>query len=262
VKKTPTLDQNGQLKAYTITLKQDKTGKTWDQEVTPQALMTMGMAGLSPDKQFEMQYKTLTDAAAARAKYAAQDAHDERVFKRDIAKKGIDAKIDEAKDARVTDRDLALEDKRHGNRMEEDNNKTTLETANIGAKEKAKVQAKMDALKAAGYSDDDIKGLMPTLLNADTYKKPTSPAETRRMAFDARMKGDFSFANKSSAEQNKIIDSDIATITGGAAPTTGKTANPFANPAASGLPASGAQPAGKPQGIPVYDTKTGQVVYQ
>ncbi|GJH00205.1 hypothetical protein [Paraburkholderia terrae] len=263
VKKTPKLGQDGQLQAYTITLKQDKTGKTWDQEVTPQALMQAGMAGLSPDKQFEMKYQADVAANSAKAKAASEAAHDARVYKQAIALAGIHGDQQTAHDTRQIAADADLEDKKHGNRMEEDTVKAQVEVAQLGAKEKAKVNAKVDALRAAGYGDDDIKGFMPMLLNADSYKKPTSPGESRRMAFDARMKGDFSFASKSPEDQQKIIDGDMAIINGGGSPSAAaKTPNPFANPAAGGLPAPTQKTSAKGKGIPVYDTKTGQIVYQ
>ncbi|KDR25968.1 hypothetical protein [Caballeronia zhejiangensis] len=285
-------DQDGSTH-YEIGLK-DSKGNEWTQKIDQRTLIEQGMAGLSPDKQFEMVYKRQTDADVARAKAAAEEAHDQRVFGRDIKKIGVQAKVKEvedkraheykkdeeaqkqgfeiARDDRKAQNESDLEDKKSGNRMAEDNNKAQVEVSTLGAKEKAKVSAKIDALKAAGYDDDSIKGMMPMLLNAESYKKPTSPGEARRMAFDARMKNDFSFGHKSPEEQNRIIEGDIAIINGtgvksGAPSKSGSTtANPF-NPAAGGLGASApaaASPAAGAQskGIPVYDSKTGQIVYR
>ena len=231
-------------------------------------------------------YQRQTAADTARAKAAAEAANKAAEFGYKVKEKGVDAKIDAAKDSRkhgytmeekgadhafdvqLSDRKAAdvsdLEDKKSTNRMTEDANKAQVEAANIPVKEKAKVQAKIDALKSAGYDDEAIRGMMPMLMNAESYKKPTSPGEARRMAFDARMKGDFSFAGKSAAEQNRIIDGDISIINGtGVSPSAPAKRGTAPNPAASGIgdkPAAPSKAVGK--GVPVYDSKTGTIVYR
>lgn len=243
-------DKAGQTVGFNMRVKNDQTGDTTKQYVDARQLVEAGMAGLSPDKMFakmsdrQNQYDVLHEkagvaAAAAAAKAKAKAIEDDKKFERD--------------------KDIQ---KMKGNqRVEQITIEEQIKSANVGAGEKRKLAAKVDALKAAGYTDDQLNGMMPALVGAGDYKKRTSPEEARRLLLTERVK-DPLFPKDPDA-QKKIIDNDMQTIYG-ETPAAAKPAtvpNPV-SPAAPTTPAGG--PAAAPQrraGIPVVDSKTGKMVY-
>lgn len=184
-------------------------------------LLRMGMA-YNPVKLYEMNLTEAVDAEKQAAKVKGDIAKEDRQFTRDIEKMTIEKQLD---------------------------------AANVAGKERRAITAKVSALREAGYSQEFINQSMPAILGIGD-KKSTSPEEARRLAHSDRMKNDPMYARKSSADQTKILDQDMATIYAGMKPTQAPAAP--ANPAAGGLPA----PAGGGKGVPVYDTKTGQIVYK
>lgn len=167
--------------------------------------------------------------------------------------------VDAEKQGAKTRGEIAKEDRQHQNKIELMTIEKQLDAANVTAGERRKLDAKIGALRSAGYSDEFINGALPGLLGIGDYKKSTSPEEARRLAHSDRMKNDPMYARKPADQQAKILDQDMAIVYAGGKPTAtpGAGAPSTPAPAASqGLPKAGA---GK---IPVYDTKTGQIVYK
>jgi hypothetical protein len=207
-----------------ITTKNKESGKEDTLSMSRNQLLQMGMA-YNPAKLLEMNLAKSDEAEKATAKTAAEIAKENRVFNRDIEKMTIEKQ---------------------------------LEAANSSSKFKREVNAKVDALRSAGYSDDFINGAMPGIIGVGDYKKMTSPEEARRLAHSDRMKNDPVYARKSGAEQSKMLDQDMTTIYSGVKPskTPGAEAPSTPSAPANGLPKTGGK------GIPVFDTKTGTIVYR
>lgn len=256
-------DKNGNVTGFNVKLKVDSTGETRSQFIDRDTLLNMGMGALSPQGMFEQAYKQKQTVDAARMANAAKAADEARKLQNDITLEGVKAGYKEKADERLEDR----QDKRDQHRADRETANITLrdelETARLGAQEKAKVNSRIQLLKDNGYTTEEIKPLLPSIIGAASdYKKGATPEESRRMVFQERLK-DPIFARKKPEEQQAILDQDMALIGAGAkpaaaaaAPAKGQsTPNPFDG-------GSGAAPAAKPaaRGIPVYDSKTGKTV--
>lgn len=211
----------GQDGKINITTKNKQDGSENVMSLSKGDVLRMGMA-FNPGKLLEMNLVRADEAEKAQAKTRADMAKEDRQFDRDIQKMTIEKQLD---------------------------------AANIGAKERRALNAKIEALRGAGYSQDFINKSMPAILGIGDFKKATSPEEARRLAFSDRMKTDPMFGRKSAEEQNKIIDKDMSIIYAGAKPSEVDNPAP-ATPAAGGLPKAGGK------GVPVFDTKTGQIIYK
>ena len=86
--------------------------------------------------------------------------------------------------------------------------------AREGKKTDAAIDAKVSALRDAGYPDEEIKKMMPAIIGAGEHKKTTDPAERRALIASDLLKNDPSFARKSKDEQNKRIDDMMGVIYG------------------------------------------------
>ena len=161
--------------------------------------------------------------------------------------------VDAEKQGAKTRSEIAKEDRQQGHKIELMTIEKQLDAANVTTGERRKLDAKIGALRQAGYSDEFINGALPGLLGIGDYKKSTSPEEARRLAHSDRMKNDPVYSRKPAAEQSKVLDQDMSIIYAGGKPTS-TPASP-ASPAAGGLPSAG-------KGTPVYDTKTGKIVYR
>lgn len=239
VSKEAVKDKDGNITGFNVRLKVDETGEERTQFIDQKALTEVGLAALSPPKMFEMQFQRQQAADKQRAELAGEMAKEGRSDNRKIAEEGRREAAEIRKDAR-----------QQGYALEKLSIEKQLEASGASSKVKKDIEAKVEFLRNSGYSEDFIRGALPGILGVGDYKKATSPEETRRLAFSDRMKSDPTFGRKPAEEQQRIIDQDMKLISGGV--------NPQAAPAAGGLPAPGA----KPRGLPVYDTKTGTIVYR
>lgn len=238
-------DQDGNTVGFNVKLRNDATGKEYSQVITPKELSTLGLSALSPSAMFEKHYQQ----QQAAMKIQGEIAKENRKFKHDVdlenVKQGNRKEIENVKQGNAIEK-LTIEDQ--------------LKAAGVTGAEEKKIKAKVSALKTAGYSDDFINQQMPGIIGIGDYKKATSPEEARRLAHSDRMKSDPMYARKSRDEQQKILDGDMELIFKGIKPST---LPPVDKPAATGLPnQGGSTPPAKKQGVPVYDTKTGQVIYR
>lgn len=209
------ITKDGQI---AITTKNKEDGKENVITMSRGQLLRMGMA-YNPVKLYEMNLAEAVDAEKAGAKNRAEIAKDDRKFNQDIEKMTIEKQLD---------------------------------AANVGAKERRAMNTKIEALRAAGYSEDFINRSMPAILGIGD-KKATSPDEARRLAYADRLKSDPMFGRKSKEERDRIISEDMGIVYAGGKPSDVPAAP--ATPAAAGLPKAG-------KGIPVFDTRTNTILYK
>lgn len=211
------ITKDGQI---AITTKNKEDGKENVITMSRGQLLRMGMA-YNPVKLYEMNLAEAVDAEKQGAKARADIAKEDRTFNRDIEKMTIEKQLD---------------------------------AANVGAKERRAMNTKIEALRAAGYSEDFINRSMPAILGIGD-KKATSPDEARRLAYADRLKSDPMFGRKSKEERDRIISEDMGIVFAGGKPSDMPAAPAPATPAAAGLPKAG-------KGIPVFDTKTNTIIYK
>lgn len=245
-------DDNGNVTGFNVKLKNDETGEERSQFIGTREITELGLSALSPPAMFEQMYRrqTAADSAAASARVKAQ--HDAATAARDLAKQGmIENRADKREAAKATAA-AARDERQHGYKLEELTTAEGLKQANLGKAETVKVQAKIDLLQKNGYSPEQVKELLPGLMNVGEFKKGTSPEERRAM-FTNELAKDPLFQQKSIEEQTKAVDALMSVAGAGQQPRRPQPAAPAAAPAAT------APPAGK---TPVFDTKTGQIVYR
>lgn len=233
------VDKDGKI---AVTLKNKNDGTESNISLTKGDILRMGMA-YDPAKLHEM----ALSQEAQNVKAAQEVAKEDRKFKRDVTMQVL--KGDQAS---------KLEDQKSGNRISENTAKSQNEASTAGAKERAKIEAqvgaKVDALRAAGVSDDFIKDALPGILGANQYKRSTSPEEARRLAHSDLMKNMPGYANKSPEDQQKILDKTMSIISAGGKPSQAGVPDGAA-PAAKDAP----PPAASPRGVYVRDKKTGEI---
>lgn len=245
-------DKDGNVTGFNVRLKTDATGEERTQFIDKSTLTEMGLAALSPPQMFETQFKRQTEADKLALQARTELAKEGRADAREIAKETRADAREIAKEQRGEVRDTRKAARDQGYALEKLSIEEQIRRAGATDKVKQETNAKVDFLRSSGYSEDFIREALPGILGMGDYKKRTSPDEARRLAFSDRMKSDPTFVRKSSTEQQAILDQDMKLILGGVNPQSAP------NPAAGGLPEQGA----KPKGVPVFDTKTGTIIYK
>ncbi|AFN39137.1 virion structural protein [Burkholderia phage BcepMigl] len=244
VSKEVVKDKDGNITGFNVKLKTDATGEERTSFIDRNQMLEMGLAALSPPQMFEMAWKRQQTQDAAKAK---------------VAEKIGEAKLKLATDTALENQRqkgrVQLEGVKHEGDLERDVQKSKLDAETRRNKVQEELDAKVEALKNGGYSDEFISSALPSILGIDQYKRSTSPDEAKRLAFGDRMKNDPSFARLPVEKQRALIEQDMAIIYGGMKPTEAPAGAPAA---ASGAPP--ASPAAR--GLPVLDTKTGKIVYR
>jgi len=239
-------DKDGNVTGFNVKLKNDDTGEVRSQFVGQRELVEMGMSALSPPAMFEQAYKRQQTADAARLASAQKAADEQRKLQ-------AQATIQGQRDAAAMEREKL----KGQQRLEQISVEQGIKDASIGKAEKAKLSAKVEALRGAGYDEDTIKGMLPQMLGVGEHKKTTDPTERRALVFDTLSKNDPKFAKATPEEKAAKVEQAMSVIyaTGKApaAPAAAEPASPAATPQAT--PA-----APQARGIPVYDTKTGRTI--
>lgn len=225
-------DKSGNITGFNVRLKDDESGEERTQFIDQKTLTEMGLAALAPPQMFEAMWKRQQEADQAAAAQRAEIAKENRA---------------EARDNRKAARD-------QDNAIERLTITEQMRRAGAGEAKRQEVMTKVDMLRRAGYSEEFIDGALPSIIGIGDYKKKTSPEEARRMLHTERLKDTYGYARKSPEEQSALLDNDMRMIYG-----EGGGASP--RPAAAGLPQQGGATT-KPGGVPVYDTKTGQIIYR
>jgi len=246
VSKETVKDKDGKVTGFNVQLKSEATGETRSQFIPTSDMATLGLTALSPPQMFEATWKQKLagDKAAADARAKVGE------FKLKLAE-GV--ALENAKQGgRVALANLGNEHK-----LEQQANQGDITAKNAGKAEQAKIDAKTEAFRKAGFSEDFIKDALPDIIGVGEYKKRTSPEETKRLLMTERLK-DPIFAGKSMDQRRAIIAEDMQLIQehGGAAASSAKS------PASSGIGAASSPKAPSGKGRPFLDTKTGAVVYR
>jgi hypothetical protein len=169
-------------------------------ELTREKMLAMGGAN-NPQKLFENEQAK--QAAGEKMRYEAGLKSQERKAKREDelhmegVKAGTARSLEEMKQDRL--------DKREGL-------KSDREVARESAKVNSKIDAQVSSLRDAGYSDDDIKKMMPSLVGAGDHKKTTDPTERRALIASDLLKNDAKFGRLTQDEQNKRVDDMMGVI--------------------------------------------------
>ena len=211
ISKNPVKDEEGNITAFEVKLKNDASGEEYTQTVGAEDLLRIGMTNYSPPELFEKAYAQDQAAMEARREAAA----DELDFRREVSlsdrKAGQAMERDRLNDQRQTERAIMLKE---------------MEQALGGD---AKANAKIRKLREFGYSEDFIRDTMPAILGIGQYKKKASPDEVARMLHgdlvdtDPYINGK-AYSSMTQSEQKKIIRdqmkmlSDIATESSGPSP--------------------------------------------
>jgi hypothetical protein len=183
-----------------VALKDKATGATTEMELTREKMLAMGGAN-NPQKLFENEQAK--QAAGEKMRYEAGLKSQERKAKREDelhmegVKAGTARSLEEMKQDRL--------DKREGL-------KSDREVARESAKVNSKIDAQVSSLRDAGYSDDDIKKMMPSLVGAGDHKKTTDPTERRALIASDLLKNDAKFGRLTQGEQNKRVDDMMGVI--------------------------------------------------
>jgi hypothetical protein len=228
-------DKDGNVTGFNVRLKNEQTGAVTAQFIDKRALIEMGLQGLAPDKMFELTFKRQSEADKAAMEARIKRGEKAAEFKEKVV-------LQDRKDDRADVREI----RKGQQKLSEISLTKQLEEANLGTKERAKVEAKVGMLSDAGYTDDQIKGMMPALVGAGEHKKTTDPNERRALIASDLVKNDPTFSRLPIEARNKKVDEMMGIIYGDTAAPAGK---PVSAPA---------QPAG---GQPVYvkDKATGQI---
>lgn len=221
-------DDKGNTTGFNVKLKNDKSGDEYEQFIDPKTLSRLGITALSPPEMFKMD----REERAAADKQRNEIAKEDRKFGREVKMEGI----------------------KQGNVIEKVTIQEQLRRAGATNTVQNQINAKVNALKGAGYSDAFINEALPGIVGIGDYKKKTSPEEAKRLALSDRMKSDPTFSRKTPAQQQAIIDQDMKLIYGGVSPTGGNA------PSGAGLPTQAA-PSPK-KGVPVWDNKEKKMIYR
>ncbi|MFP4901355.1 hypothetical protein ACLFKT_19815, partial [Paraburkholderia sp. BR14261] len=241
-------DKDGNVTGFNVKLKNDETGEERSTFIGKDQMLNMGLSALSPPQMFEAAYKAQQTKDAAAAK-AAEKVGEARL------KLAGDLAVENARQSGRT----ALQTQKASDNIARDNNNAKNEAANRQNKVADELSAKVGALRAAGYSDQQIRDALPRMLGANEFKRGFSPEETRRQ-LTIEMSKDALFNAQPAEKKRKAIDDAMNTIYGNGASdiggstsqgATGTTVNPFNG---------GDNPAKK--GLPYLDTKTNKVVYR
>lgn len=183
-------NEQGDITGFKINLKNDATGKEYQQVVTPELMMNKGLAMLSPVEAFKLEHAQTARAAQARAEIAAKDN---------------DRKLD------------------HDNRMTEKKLDSQLRNSEIGDAEK-----KGRYLASLGFTPAQIKDGMagsgvgqaphPATIALQAYNKLAADAYTKYKDTDGTMKR---FTNLSSEGQGKLLQTAGEAVRYGAAGKSG-----------------------------------------
>ncbi|MEX3948278.1 hypothetical protein AB4Y40_11070 [Paraburkholderia sp. EG287B] len=239
-------DKVGNVTGFNVKLKNDVTREERSTFIGKDQMMSMGMAALSPPQMFEAAYKAQQTKDAAAAKAAGKVGEARLKLAGDLA----------VENARQGGR-VALQTQKASNDIARDTNKSKLDAQNRSNTVADELGAKVDALRAAGYSDQQIRDALSRMLGANEFKRGFSPEETRRQ-LTIEMSKDASFSLQPAEKKRKAIDDAMNTIYGNGESSARGGAG--GRPARLTTRSRGGNPAKK--GLPYLDTKTGHVIYR
>ena len=193
-------DEGGNITGFKINLRNSE-GKEFSQVVTPQDIMTRGSAMLSPIEKFKLDYARQQEADKMAAQSKLDIAKEQRALQIDnykAARDNIYAKgLKKVENQYQTERDIRQQE----NAIEKLTIEKQLDAANASTKVRREVGAKVDALRGAGYGDDFINGVLPSLLGVGEYKKAMSPEDAKLKIRGELMANDRAFQKMTEQER-------------------------------------------------------------
>lgn len=156
-----------------VSLKDKRTGKTSEMELTDEKMLQLGDAW-NPAAVFKSEQSKAASVAAQKAKVAEEVLKSNLRVREEGVKAGNSERLEGVKAKNAQD----LEAQKGRQKLSEESLKGQIDAQNVGEKKKAELNAEVELLKDSGYTDDEIKPLVPMLLKAG-FKKGTSPEERR-----------------------------------------------------------------------------------
>lgn len=236
------MGEDGELVGFAATLRNKATGKESEMQMTPQSMLKMGAAN-NPQALFASETAQQTALNAANAKIAEEQTKQKGRVELEGIKSGAAAKLQVSKDQASLDRVVTREQ---------------LKGANASDQARQETAGTVQTLKDNGYTDAEVKKMIPAILKIGEYKKTTDPSERANLVASELTKSDPSFARLADDKKQEKILSIMKAADGASKALSGSApaATP-APPAATGV--VGAAPAGKTL---VMDVKTGRMVYK
>ncbi len=259
VTQEPVKDKAGKTVGFNMSIK-GEDGKTQKQYVDARQLIEYGLSTLSPDKMFAQMSSRQQSYDTLKAKADYDTMNDARTATRQESSDIRKDSRTEAADIRRAQREAKNAEVQHGYKLEELTTAEKLKQEGIGKEKRVEVQSNIDLLKENGYSPEEVKGMIPALLKAGEFKKATSPDEARRMIVTELAK-DPMFNTKPRDKQQDQVDSLMQLAAAGSSQVAPNKPTTVPNPMAQPAPAKPAAQQ-KPKGIPVFDSKTGSIVYR
>lgn len=194
-------DKDGNIIGFKIKMKRKDSGEITEQVVNPSELVNYGLMALSPQALFETQWKRQQAADQAAAEEKAQIRKEQRGLQVDNYKAARDNIY--TKGLRQLDNQFQTQRdaRQQQDRIEMKTIESQLEAANSSSKVRREVGAKVDALRGAGYSDEFINGVLPSLLGVGEYKKAMSPEDAKLKIRGELMANDRAFQKMTEPER-------------------------------------------------------------
>lgn len=226
-------NKEGEVTGFNVRLKNDKTGEVTSQFIDRKAMIEMGLAALSPPQMFEAMWKRQTevDKVAAEAKIKANERREK-------------LQDDLTREKYKEDRADARQDRRNEQRVSEITLKSQLDASNAGAQDRAKAENKMRMLREAGFTDEQINGMVPAIVGAGDHKKTTDPTERRALIYSDLTKNDPTFSRAKKDDQDARVEQAMKVIYGNDEGKPGAAPAAQAAPAKTGNAAFDAAPEG------------------
>lgn len=156
---------------------------------------------LSPIEKFKIDYARQQKADEMAAQYKMDVAKEQRALQADNYKAARDNIY--TKGLRQLDNQFQSQRdyRQQQDRIELKTIESQLESANASSKVRREVGAKVDALRVAGYSDEFINGVLPSLLGVGEYKKAMSPEDAKLKIRGELMSNDREFQEMTETER-------------------------------------------------------------
>ena len=191
-----------------VTLTDKATGKSHEMELTRERMVQLG-AAYNPQTFFDEERAKMKEAE--KIKLQAQLKSQERAA----------ARADKREEITLTQDRLDARERI----------KAKLGIEESKAKAQVGIDTKIDALLGAGYSEDDVRKMMPAIVGAGEHKKTTDPNERRALIASDLLKNDPGFARKTKEEQTKRVNDVMSVIYGDEKPEGKPADKPSVAPA-------------------------------
>lgn len=229
--KTTVKDDQGNVTGFNVKLKREATGEEYSQFIDKKSLTEMGLSALSPQAMFETQFKRQQAADEAAAKAKAEAVTAQRNLQIDNYKAERDNRyargLKQVENQYQTERDI----RNQQDRVELKTLESQLDAANASSKVRREVGAKVDALRGAGYGEEFINGVLPSLLGVGEYKKAMSPEDAKLKIRGELMSNDRAFQKMTEEQRAAEVGRVMEFVYG--KPTTTPRANSQATPPSS-----------------------------